>query len=91
MYLRSNGNLGAGVAELRKRSMKEPILLAERQLARARSISLFSLKRHVCVCDFRNIRQEEHECKRKYKDRNGEVHPLYVFQRLGVVKGEEDV
>ncbi len=59
--------------------MEKPILLPER-LLRSTNVSLLDLKFHVGIRNLRDMRDEEDKGQKKHKDRDPEVHPLYIFE-----------
>lgn len=54
-------------------------------------VGLFGLKFHIGICNLRNIREVEHNTKKEYKARDGQVDPLYILQCSSVVERKEDV
>lgn len=62
-----DGDLGTRVAELRKGSVEEPVLLPERLVIRV-GVCLVRLVGHVGVGDLRDGREEEHESEDEDED-----------------------
>lgn len=54
-----DGDLGASVAELGKRSVEQAVLLLERLVAISRCLGLLRLEGHVRVCDLWDVGHEE--------------------------------
>lgn len=90
-YVPRDSDLGSSIAELGKRSMEETVLLYERFIAVFGGARLLSLEGHVCIRDLGNVRHEKDEGEDENEDRDREVDPLHVLQRLCVVEVEEDV
>lgn len=88
--VRGDGDLRARVAELREGGVEEPVLLPERLVVGV-GVRLGRLEGHVGVGDLGDDGQEEDDGEDEDEDGDGQVHPLHVAQRLGVVEGEEDV
>lgn len=86
-----DGDLGTSVAELGKGGVEEAVLLDEGLLAVIRGARLLCLEGHVRVGDLGDVRDEENKGQYEHKDRDREVDPLHVLQRLYVVKVKEDV
>lgn len=71
--------------------MEETVLLDEGFVAVVGGARLLCLECHVCIRDLGDVRDEEDEGKDEHEDRDREVDPLHVLQRLYVVEVEEDV
>ena len=66
------------VAELGKSSMEKPVLLPKGLVIGIR-MALLSLELHICVCDFWDGREVEHDGKDEDKNGNGKVDPLHIL------------
>lgn len=86
-----DGDLGSSVAELSEGSVEETVLLDEGFVAVVGGARLLCLECHVCIGDLGDVRDEEDEGEDENEDRDREVDPLHVLQRLHVVEVEEDV
>lgn len=71
--------------------MEETVLLYEWFIAVLGGARLLCLEGHVRIRDLGDVRDEEDEGEDEHKDRDREVDPLHVLQRLYVVEVEEDV
>lgn len=87
-----DSDLGARVAELGKGRVEQAVLFPEGLLVGI-SVRLLGLEGHVRVGDFGDRAEVEDGGEQEAETCDGEVDPLHVRQRLGVVAGleEEDV
>ena len=71
--------LATDITELSKCGMKEPVLFPERLFGTS-DVSSLDLKLHVCVGDFRDVRQEEQDGKGEGEEGDGKIDPLNGFE-----------
>lgn len=71
--------------------MEETVLLPEWLVAVFRGPGLLCLEGHVRIRDLGYVRDEENEGKDEDEDRDGEVDPLHILQRLCVVEVKKDI
>ena len=82
--------LGADIAELCDDAEEELVLFAHRFVDVAcEAGALLGLEGHVCVCDFWDRGEEEHDGEEKDEGRDAEVGPLNVGEVLRVGVFEE--
>lgn len=85
-----NGHLGADVAKLGERGVKQAVLLPHRR-ALGIGMSFLGLELHVGIGDFGDDGHVEDKGQHEYETGDREVDPLYVLQGLLVREGEEDI
>lgn len=86
-----DGDLGPSVAELGEGGVEEAVLLPKRFITVFRGARLLCLEGHVGVRDLGDVGHEENKSEDEDEDRDGEVDPLHVLQRLYVVEVKEDI